>query len=100
MALLWGSTMAAASLPARRLSATLNLWMLLTAPILAWTDQARAADSEPGWVNLSSLDAWKGATTTWMPVGNVALKPKEPNRLVADPGDSAFYNGPSGRART
>jgi hypothetical protein len=56
------------------------------------------AKGEGGWIDLSGLDAWKGPTTNWQVVGDVALNPDNPKRLAGKPGTGVVYNGPGGRA--
>jgi hypothetical protein len=73
---------------------------------LVYTLSAPAPSSGPdpppgpaeGWVDLSALDAWKGAKTNWQDVGGVALKADDPKRLAGTPGTGVFFNGPGGRA--
>jgi hypothetical protein len=44
-----------------------------------------------------NLSAWKTPIGDWTEVGDVALDPKNPRKLVAKPGKGIWYNGPKGR---
>jgi hypothetical protein len=57
-----------------------------------WTD-------EPGWVDLSGLDAWKSPIDGWSTVGSVGLDPKNPKAFAVEAGSGVIYNGPTGRAK-
>jgi hypothetical protein len=47
--------------------------------------------------DLSSLDAWKSPTGSWQVVGSVRPDPRQPRRLVSEPGEGVLVNGPNGR---
>ena len=68
--------------------------------VLTWACSAFGAiDDGPdeGWVDLSKLSAWKGATPGWSTVGDVKLDVKDPRRLAAEGGKGVICNGPNGR---
>jgi hypothetical protein len=80
------------TLPVRSLTA-LFLLLVLLAP--AWA-------AEEGWLDLSS-DAkaragWEKLKDEWQIAGNATLDPKNPRKLVAEPGDGVLVNSPKGRA--
>jgi 3-keto-disaccharide hydrolase len=74
---------------------TLSL-LLLTAVVVA---HARAGDD--GWIDLSSgpkaLDHWQAPTGDWFVAGDAKTDPKDPRRLVGEPGEGVLVNGPKGR---
>lgn len=61
-----------------------------------------AAD-ESAWIDLMAtekLDAFKSPPTEgWQWVGDVALNPDNPKRLIGKDGKGVWFNGPDGRAR-
>jgi len=68
--------------------------------VLTWACSAFGATgdaSDEGWVDLSKLSAWKGATPGWSTVGGVKLDVKDPKRLAAEGGKGVICNGPNGR---
>jgi len=69
--------------------AVVSLWLIL-APT-GWTQEGKL-------VELTGLDAWKSPVEGWSSVGSVGLDPKDPKRLLAEPGSGVIYNGPSGKA--
>ncbi len=73
--------------------------LVLTALVLL-PPAARAGDE--GWTDLSSgpkaLDAWKAPTGDWFVAGDAKTDPKDPRRLVGEPGQGVLVNGPKGRA--
>ncbi len=72
-------------------------WLAVAVFSLAFAGRAWA--DEPGWVDLSGLDAWKSPVEGWSTVGSVALDPKNPRVFVAEAGSGVIYNGEKGRAR-
>ncbi|WP_435021902.1 3-keto-disaccharide hydrolase [Tundrisphaera sp. TA3] len=68
-----------------------NLALMFGLSLLAWSAPLRAGD---GWVDLSTLDAWKEPTAGWSIVGGVKLDPSDAKKLVAEPGSAVMYNGP------
>lgn len=65
--------------------------------LLCGLSVVRAKAEEPGWVDLSKLDAWKTPTGVWQVVGGVEPDAKNPNRLASTPGTGILVNGPIGR---
>ena len=57
------------------------------------------ADDSPGdgWVDLSSLSAWKGTARGWSVIGDAHLDAKDPKKLAPEPGTGAICNGPVGK---
>jgi hypothetical protein len=80
-------------LPPVRLLTALVLLAALTAP--GW-----AADAD--WVDLSSTakarEGWEKLEKEWAVVGKAGLDPKNPRKLVAEPGDGVLVNSVKGRA--
>jgi hypothetical protein len=54
---------------------------------------------QDGWLDLSRLDAWKTPHGEWFLADSVQMDPKNPRKLVAEPGKSILVNGPKGRSR-
>ena len=71
---------------------------LLFLPALAVPVRAE----EGGWTDLSSdakaREGWEKPTDDWAVAGNAAIDPKNPRKLVAEPGDGVLVNTPKGRA--
>src|SRR5581483_9599745 len=67
---------------------------------LALLPPARAA--EEGWMDLSSdakaRTGWDKLTDEWQVAGGAAVDPKNPRKLVGEPGDGVLVNSPKGRA--
>lgn len=63
-----------------------------------WGPPASAAGEEPGWVDLSSLDSWKGPKLGWGTVSQSAIKPGDEKKLAGTPGAGVFFNGDLGKA--
>jgi hypothetical protein len=62
----------------------------------------RSTASQPapeGAIDLfaEGLTIFKTPTGDWQEVGGVALDPKNPRKLIAQPGKGVWYNGPKGR---
>jgi hypothetical protein len=58
-----------------------------------------ASAGEEPWIELigdHGLVAWKAPTGNWMVAGNARPDPKNPKRLVAEPGKAVLVNGPTG----
>jgi hypothetical protein len=67
---------------------------------MALVPAPRRVFADEGWIDLTGspgLDAWKHPIGAWASVGSVRIDPANPKRLVADPGEGVFYNGPTGR---
>ena len=79
-------------LPSRFLAVLVVSWLVLGSALTGRTD-------EGGWVDLSTLDAWKGSEEGWAVVGSVGLDPTNSKALVAEPGSGIFYTGPAGKAK-
>lgn len=62
---------------------------------------ARGDDARHGeWIELSSgddLSAWRQPTGEWLIVGQALLDPREPRRLIFEPGRGVLLNGATGR---
>ena len=66
--------------------------MMLTGVLMS--SFAAIVRAEDGWVDLLSLDAWKGSTSGWSMVGGVALDATDPRKLEGEPGSGVMFNGP------
>jgi hypothetical protein len=76
------------------------LWLTPTIALLL-TVSAFSRASKDAWIELTGpkpLDAWKSPTGVWAEVGKVEVDPKNPKRLVAEPGAGILFNGPLGRS--
>src|SRR5262245_48307415 len=60
-----------------------------------------AAADDKGWITLigegKELDAWKAPSDKWVVASGARLDPKNPRRLVAEPGKGVLVNCPPGR---
>jgi len=70
---------------------------------LAWIviliGPASVRGGEGDWVDLSTLEAWKGPTEGWSGVGEVRVDPANPRKLAGGPGSAAITNGLGGKAK-
>lgn len=61
-----------------------------------------ARDDDAGWVALcgdDALDHWREPTGNWLVAGDARPDPKNPARLLAEPGSGVLVNGKSGKTR-
>ena len=65
------------------------------------TASVEIARSDVGvWVELigeQSLEHWKKPSGDWIVGGGARVDPKNPSRLVAEPGHGVLVNGPAGK---
>ena len=59
----------------------------------------RAIAGEEGWIDLSTLDAWKSPIEGWAEAGSVAVDPLDNGKLTSEAGRGVFTNAPAGHAR-
>jgi hypothetical protein len=74
----------------------------LTALLVPLALAAPAWAADDGWIDLSSnaqaREAWQKLDKDWRVAGSVALDPKNPRKLVSEPGDGILVNNVKGRA--
>lgn len=73
--------------------------ILLMIGVCPIPSQALAGDN---WIELTGkpeLTAWKSPSADWIHGGDARLDPKNPRKLIADPGNGVLVNGPKGGTR-
>jgi hypothetical protein len=74
----------------------------LTALLLFLAALVPARAAEEGWLDLTSdakaREGWETLKEEWAVGGNAKVDPKNPRKLVAEPGDGVLVNSPKGRA--
>jgi Domain of Unknown Function (DUF1080) len=76
------------------------LYSAVTFLAVTWAYDGIARGNDGTWTDLigvHGLEEWKTPTGAWMIGGGARLDPKNPTRLVAEPGQGVIVNGPTGK---
>jgi hypothetical protein len=74
--------------------------MTILVGTLAYAEITKAGDG--AWIELvgeHGLEEWKKPTGDWIIGGGARVDPKNPSRLLAEPGQGVLVNGPTGKTR-
>jgi hypothetical protein len=83
-----------------------SLWIsgigFVAAVLLGLGLSVPADGGDEGWTALldsSGFEAWKAPPSEWFHARGARLDPKNPKRLVGEPGNGVIINGPTGKAQ-